>query len=80
MRSVLDDERYDAVREALSESREGSLAKYRFEKPVVPADAASAEMDVEGEGQAQVAKKVKRAHGGRGGGRGGRGGRGRGRR
>ncbi len=82
MRSVLDDERYDAVREALSESREGSLAKYRFEKPVVPTSNAAGgdEMDVEDEGQAQDAKKVKRAAGGRGGGRGGRGGRGRGRR
>lgn len=43
MRSVLDDERYDNVREVLSASDEGPLASYSF-KRVAPADDA---MDIE---------------------------------
>jgi hypothetical protein len=77
MRSILDDARYHAVREILSASSEGSLARYHFERPVeVEADPDS--MDVDADSQPAKRQKMGGVGGGRGRGkgRGGRGGRG----
>ena len=63
MRGILDNARYDAVREVLSASTEGSLKRYHFERPVESEDS----MDVVDDSPQQKRAKVQ---GGFGGGRG----------